>query len=107
MREKHERDLNEIGAKFKKIDASYREDAVENKKQVHMMELEREENTRLVDLYRTQNEVLDTQNRLYSDKLDSLEKALVEKESQLKELREQSMATSQENADLKLAALHQ
>ena len=32
MKEKHERDLNEIGAKFKKIDASYHEDAVESKK---------------------------------------------------------------------------
>ena len=71
---KHEIDLQAMAQKFANLDINYKEDSVETQKQRHIMELEREENTRLNQLYRTQNEVLDTQNRQYADKLESLEK---------------------------------
>lgn len=53
MVDQHERDINDMAAKFKKIDDGYRSDSIESQKQVHMMELEREDNERLVQLYRT------------------------------------------------------
>lgn len=37
-----------MSAKFKKIDAAYRLDAVETQKQIHLIELERGENDRLL-----------------------------------------------------------
>lgn len=60
MHSKHENDHAEMVSKFNRIDSGYREDAAETQRQLHLMQLEREDNERLVQLYRTQNEVLDT-----------------------------------------------
>ena len=89
-----------MGAKFKKIDVAYKEDAVETQKQIHLIELERSENERLVQLYRTQNEVLDTQNRQYADKVEALEASLKTTDSQLSNLREEFFSLQEANSNL-------
>ena len=53
MQEKHENDVDEMSAKFKKIDQAYALDSVETQKQINLIELERNENERLLQLYRT------------------------------------------------------
>ena len=98
VNKRHEADIVEMTAKFKLIECQYSEDAIETKKQLHLIELEREENDRLVQLYRTQNEVLDTQNRQYSDKLSELESSLAENNKLLEELRTDNITLTQANA---------
>ena len=98
VNKRHEADIVEMTAKFKLIECQYSEDAIETKKQLHLIELEREENDRLVQLYRTQNEVLDTQNRQYSDKLSELEASLAENNKLLEELRTDNITLTQANA---------
>ena len=65
-----------MSAKFKRIDESYRSDAIETHNQLNLITLERSENERLLQLYRTQNEILDTQNRQYTDNLGDIEASL-------------------------------
>ena len=48
MGDKHEKDLEEMSAKFKKLDAAYRSDAIETHKQLNLISLERSENERLL-----------------------------------------------------------
>ena len=99
MQEQHERDLNDMTSKFKKIDENYRLDAIESKRQIHLTELEREDNDRLVQLFRTQNEVLDTYNRQYEDKIVDLEATLLNKDKALRDLRDENLNLAQLKAN--------
>lgn len=99
MEDQHDQQLNDMTSKFKKIDENYRLDAIETRKQIHMTELEREDNDRLITLFRTQNEVLDTQNRQYSFKIDDLEANLLEKDHIVRDLRDENLNLAQSRAD--------
>ena len=51
--DKHERDVEEMSAKFKLLDDAYRSDAIETRNQLNLITMERSENERLLQLYRT------------------------------------------------------